>query len=122
MTCRSTQKMLPIGNILVPKCIKYGMMLPNSNIFVGLVFGNRDFCMVQHVVTSMDELGSLVRLYRKKQGLTQDDVALMSNVGRRFVIELEQGKSTLQISKVLQVLQSLGVGLLLQVGWDEDIK
>ena len=78
--------------------------------------------MVQHVVTSMDELGSLVRLYRKKQGLTQDDVALMSNVGRRFVIELEQGKSTLQISKVLQVLQALGVGLLLQVGWDEDIK
>ena len=100
VTCRSTQKMLPTGNILVPKCIKYGMMLLNGNILLGCFFGNRDFCMVQHVVTSMDELGSLVRLYRKKQGLTQDDVALMSNVGRRFVIELERKVNTTDIQGV----------------------
>jgi hypothetical protein len=39
-------------------------------------------------------------------------------VGRRFVIELERGKETAQLGKVLQVLHALGVGVQLIASWD----
>ena len=41
---------------------------------------------------------------RKKFGLTQVDLAEKSGVGLRFVRELEQGKQTLRLDKVNQVL------------------
>lgn len=49
-------------------------------------------------------LSDFVRQKRKAYGLTQSDVAEKSGVGLRFVRELEQGKSTLRIDKVNQLL------------------
>jgi hypothetical protein len=45
----------------------------------------------------------------KRLGATQKDLALTSGTGLRFVIELEKGKETCQIGKVLTVLQTLGI-------------
>jgi y4mF family transcriptional regulator len=45
---------------------------------------------------------------RKKYRLTQVDLSLKSGVGLRFVRELEQGKTTLRIDKVNQVLELFG--------------
>lgn len=45
---------------------------------------------------------------RKKFGLTQVDLAAKSGVGLRFVRELEQGKETLRLDKVNQVLLLFG--------------
>ena len=42
-------------------------------------------------------------------GATQKDLAVTSGTGLRFIIELEQGKATSQIGKVLTVLNTLGV-------------
>lgn len=56
-------------------------------------------------------LGELARDVRKSQGLTQVQLAELVNCGPRFVLELEQGKETLQWGKVLQVLQGLGIEL-----------
>ncbi len=41
---------------------------------------------------------------RKRYGLTQVDLAFKSGVGLRFVRDLEQGKTTLKLDKVNQVL------------------
>ena len=49
----------------------------------------------------MAELGSLIKAKRKEQGLTQNDLALASNVGIRFIVDIEAGKETAQIGKVL---------------------
>ena len=49
-----------------------------------------------------------VKKQRKLHGLTQADLALKAGVGLRFIRELEQGKSTLRIDKVNQVLQLFG--------------
>ena len=45
---------------------------------------------------------------RKAAGLTQPELAARSGVGLRFVRELEQGKPTVRLDKVKQVLDLLG--------------
>jgi len=64
------------------------------------------------------QIGQLVKKARKTLGVTQKDLALTSGTGLRFIIELEQGKPTCQIGKVLTVLHTLGVTmqLILPVG------
>ncbi|MXN44101.1 type II toxin-antitoxin system Y4mF family antitoxin [Shinella kummerowiae] len=63
--------------------------------------------MAKQVRTSAD-IGVLVRSARKEQNLRQDELAGVSGVGVRFIVDLEAGKPTAQIGKVLQVLQILG--------------
>lgn len=60
-----------------------------------------------------DQIGKSVRAARKKLCITQKDLALTSGTGLRFVIDLEKGKPTCQIGKVLTVLQTLGIILTL---------
>ncbi len=55
-----------------------------------------------------DELLSFVKQRRKQLGLTQQDLADRAGVGLRFVRELEQGKKTLRLDKVNQVLALFG--------------
>ncbi|TQX83441.1 MULTISPECIES: type II toxin-antitoxin system Y4mF family antitoxin [unclassified Rhizobium] len=62
-------------------------------------------------VSSPAEIGALVRSTRKAQNLRQDKLAGVSGVGLRFIVDLEAGKPTAQIGKVLQVLQTLGCSI-----------
>lgn len=59
----------------------------------------------------MNNLSSFIRFQRKKLGITQEDLAAKAGVGIRFVRELEQGKTTLQLDKVQQVLHLFGFQL-----------
>ena len=54
------------------------------------------------------EIAAFVKEMRKKFNLTQVDLADKSGVGLRFVRELEQGKQTLRLDKVNQVLGRFG--------------
>jgi y4mF family transcriptional regulator len=58
-------------------------------------------------------IGQIIRESRKRLGVTQKDLALTSGTGLRFVIDLEKGKETCQIGKVLTVLQTLGIQIAL---------
>ena len=60
---------------------------------------------------SVEELGKSVARVRKQQGATQVQLAQMSNVGVRFVRDLEDGKPTVQMNKVLKVLSVLGIAV-----------
>ena len=60
---------------------------------------------------SPTEIGQLVRGVRRAQGLRQDQLAAAAGVGVRFVVELERGKPTAQLGKVLTVLGALGCTL-----------
>lgn len=62
-------------------------------------------------VFSVKEIGFLVRSRRESLGLTQAETAQMCNVGTRFFSELENGKPTLQIDKVLNCLSLLGINV-----------
>jgi HTH-type transcriptional regulator / antitoxin HipB len=63
---------------------------------------------------TVTELGRGLRASRKKSGLTQRDLASLAGVGTRFLSELENGKPTLEIGRVLRVIEMLGLELLLQ--------
>ena len=56
----------------------------------------------------MNQLSKFVKEKRKKLGLTQPQLAERAGVGLRFIRELEQGKKTLQMDKVNQVLFLFG--------------
>ena len=64
---------------------------------------------------TVQEIGQIVRESRKRLRVTQKDLALTSGTGLRFVIDLEKGKETCQIGKVLTVLQTLGIQIALTV-------
>ena len=53
-------------------------------------------------------LGQIVRRERKAQKLKQAELAAVSGVGIRFIVDLEAGKPTVQLGKVLQVISTLG--------------
>ena len=56
----------------------------------------------------MDKLSKFVKKRRKHLGLTQEDLSFKAGVGLRFVRDLEQGKKSLQMDKVNQVLSLFG--------------
>ena len=56
----------------------------------------------------METLSSHIKQKRKKHGLTQTELAERAGVGLRFIRDLEQGKKTLRIDKVNDVLALFG--------------
>ena len=67
-------------------------------------------------ISDSSALGAAVRAARRAQGLTQEELALVAGVGRRFVIELEAGKPTAQVGGTLRVVRALGGGVVLPPG------
>lgn len=61
------------------------------------------------------DLGDLIRKVRKSQGVTQKDLALTAGVGLRFISDLENGKETCEIAKVLIVLDTLAINVRLEI-------
>ncbi len=59
-------------------------------------------------IRSPEQLGGALRAARKRLGLTQPELALAAGVGVRFMVELEAGKPTLQLERVLRVIDALG--------------
>jgi HTH-type transcriptional regulator / antitoxin HipB len=59
-------------------------------------------------------LGQIIKAYRLEQKLTQAQLAAKSGTGLRFIVELERGKPTVQLGKVIAVAEALGLMLMLQ--------
>ncbi|HEY3327362.1 MAG TPA: helix-turn-helix transcriptional regulator, partial [Novimethylophilus sp.] len=62
-------------------------------------------------ISSLADLADAVKIRRKALGLTQADLADLARTGNRFIVDLEKGKPTLQIDKVLAVVSLLGLDL-----------
>ncbi len=69
---------------------------------------------VRREIRDTGELGACIRQRRKAMGLTQRDAAGLCGVGERFLSEIERGKPTASMGKAFQVLQRLGLKLLIQ--------
>ncbi len=57
----------------------------------------------------MNIIGKYIKEERKKAGLTQEEFAMRSGLGLRFIRELEQGKETVRLDKVNQALAMFGM-------------
>ena len=73
-------------------------------------------------ITTVREMGSLVRKFRKENGWRIEDVSGISNVGARFVSEFERGKETVELGKVLKVLEVLGLQVVIQARGQSDTR
>jgi transcriptional regulator with XRE-family HTH domain len=63
---------------------------------------------------SASSIGPAIRHYRKQAGLTQAQLADMAGLNRSYVAELERGKETEQLRRILRLLKLLGVRTTLQ--------
>jgi len=59
----------------------------------------------------MDDLGSDIRARRRDLGLSQRDLAELSDTSERFVRDLEHGKASVRLDKAVAVLRTLGLDL-----------
>ena len=72
------------------------------------VLNKIDYNILYPLRYSVTNLAKYIKAKRKEFGLTQVDLSQKSGVGLRFVREMEQGKETLRLDKVNQVLALFG--------------
>jgi HTH-type transcriptional regulator/antitoxin HipB len=62
-------------------------------------------------IVDVAQIGAAIRLKRRAIGMRQAELAALAGVGARFLSEIENGKPSAQIGRVLQVLRRLGLDL-----------
>jgi len=65
-------------------------------------------------IRSSIELGAVIREQRKRLALKQLDMAGLGNTGNRFIVDLENGKPTVQLQKVLDLMDLLGLEVVVR--------
>ena len=65
-------------------------------------------------IRNPEQIGIVVRAERKRLKVTQKDLAMTCGIGRRFIVDLEKGKASCEIGKVLRVLQTLGLTIRME--------
>ena len=60
---------------------------------------------------SAKDLGTIIRDERRRQGMTQADLAGLADVGVTFLSQLENGKDSAEIGKAIQVMTMLGIDI-----------
>lgn len=65
-------------------------------------------------IRTPQELGEIIRLYRKNQRLTLEKISGLTYLGMRFISEVERGKETAEIGKVLTLINRLGLEIIIQ--------
>ncbi|SPD71811.1 Uncharacterized HTH-type transcriptional regulator y4mF [uncultured Desulfobacterium sp.] len=64
---------------------------------------------MKETIRNSGDIGRIIRSKRKRDGLTLAEASALCGVGYRFLSELENGKHTAALGKVLQVLRGLGL-------------
>lgn len=62
-------------------------------------------------ITNPADIGRIIKQKRKADGLTLEEAAAVCGVSYAFLSALENGKETVRLNKVLQVLKCLGIEL-----------
>jgi len=76
--------------------------------------------MAKTKLSNSEAVGKRIRELRREQGLTQAQLAGLANTGIRFVGELENGKETCHIGKMMRVLSALGVAMYIHSPYDKE--
>lgn len=62
----------------------------------------------------IDEIAMAVRLHRKVAKLTQQQLAVLAGVGKTVIYDIEKAKTTIKLSTLISVLDTLNIKLTLQ--------
>ncbi|MCW8805576.1 MAG: type II toxin-antitoxin system Y4mF family antitoxin [Ignavibacteriaceae bacterium] len=58
---------------------------------------------------NIDQLSEVIRLHRKKSGLTQKGLADLAGVGKTVIYDIEKGKETIQLDTIKKILSVLNI-------------
>lgn len=70
---------------------------------------------MRYTIEQASDLGGVIRAARKVQNLRQDDAAGSVGVSESFMVKAERGADTVQWGKVFQILQGLGVRIVVDI-------
>ena len=76
---------------------------------------NEVVVMTDELINGAESLGRTIRLARLQQGFTRDALALATGLSPKFISQVEAGKPTAQLGKVLHLLSELGVSIRAQI-------
>ncbi len=65
-------------------------------------------------VYDMKAIGAIIRARRKELGYTQEQIAAMSNCSPRLIGEIERGRGSVGIQRVLDLVTNLGIDIFLR--------
>lgn len=71
-------------------------------------------------IKDVKQLGKAAQLVRKTQGLDQMATASLSSNGTTFLSDFENGKPTVELGRVLRVLESLGIRVTIDVPIEDE--
>ncbi len=60
-----------------------------------------------------DDIAKIVRYYRRKCGLSQQELAELAGVGKTAIFDIEKAKKTIQLNRLLSVLDTLNIQMKL---------
>jgi transcriptional regulator with XRE-family HTH domain len=66
-------------------------------------------------IQSVEDLGLVIRAVRKSAHVRQDDLASTVQVSKQFTADVERGKPTVQMGRVLLLLEELGIPLSVEM-------
>ena len=72
-----------------------------------LPLGNIDHEPIR--IRSTEDLGAVLKVRRKKQKMTQSDLAALAGTGVRYIVDLENGKPTARIGPAFKLIEWLGL-------------
>jgi y4mF family transcriptional regulator len=70
---------------------------------------------MKHSIHTTEELGLVIRAVRKSTRVRQDDLAALVGVSRQFAVDVEKGKPTVQMARVMRLLKELGIELSVDI-------
>ncbi|AOJ39750.1 XRE family transcriptional regulator [Burkholderia lata] len=70
---------------------------------------------MRYTIEQASDIGGVIRAARKVQQLRQDDAAGSVGVSESFMVKAERGADTIQWGKVFQILQGLGVRIVVDI-------
>lgn len=70
-------------------------------------------------ITDAASLGNAIRLRRKELKYTQGDISQITDLSVSFLSDLENGKPTAEIGKTIEVINLLGLDILVEARGDE---
>ena len=65
-------------------------------------------------IKNAEDLGSEIRKRRKNLGYTQQDIAARTGLSASFISDVENGKETAEIGKIMLLLSILGLNLYMK--------
>jgi y4mF family transcriptional regulator len=57
----------------------------------------------------MSDLAEMIRFHRKKSGLSQAELAALSNLGKTVILDIEKGKKTIKLDTLMKVCGVLNI-------------